>query len=286
MKSILLMAFLIFSAGTWADCSSQLAESFQTPFGSEEELSLVDQFKAYLEVLYEKHVVTLVDLHRAQEVFQKTGQLENPLKKTDTPNIERDIHYDNLQNYVQFFSPEEVKEIGSWFTQFIAGIEKVLQAKSQANAQTEQPFRPIKFLQFKANGTTSASKNYKRFINFIQSTLTRTKFIVNHDFEIMDAPVTQFQWAKIMKYNPSSYPEETDLNLLNRVLIDGKVLVMNGDDAVNEQTLWDAMKFANQMSILNNLKPVYDLSKVGLRRLADKPHLLKINAPNGDIYQA
>ena len=295
MKIALVIVLFVGAVQSWADCVSFLTLS-ET---ANQDLTPVEGFQAYLQELLQKQVLTADDLQRMQSVLRATDQLENPLGNYNEPSIERDIHKENLQNYVEAFSSsaQDKANILLWLNNFVTHLIKVKQSKEEIGDLTQLAMRPIHFIKVNSNGLINNEKSwpYKKIVNTIQSLWSTSSTIINHDFEIMDAPVTQAQWAQVLKNNPSFMTGTTEVQLIEEpltVLIDGNPIRINMDWAVNNVDFWDAVVFANKMSELHNLKPVYDVSEVqltpgpngGINALV--PQALKINSVDGDIYKA
>ena len=79
--------------------------------------------------------------------------------------------------------------------------------------------------------------------------------VTGHTVEILDTLVTQAMWAKVMR-------ENLDVQIANH--------------AVVGVSWWEAIEFANKLSIQQGLKPVYNIGPQGT---------VTINAPGEDIYQ-
>lgn len=110
-------------------------------------------------------------------------------------------------------------------------------------------------------------------------------------FEMMSTPVTQRMWAEIMGENPAHFFDREDSLELR---INGKPIKMQPDHPIENITWLSAAIFANKLSISRGLKPVYDLSEVQVApwMKAEKGEIyhsagdLKLDAPNGNIYEA
>lgn len=139
---------------------------------------------------------------------------------------------------------------------------------------------------------------------------------LTHPIEMGATLMTQAQWVALMGANPSFHIERRvfpELHESVEVKIKGQAVMLQPDLPVENITWWSALVAANELSKLHGLPPVYDLSSFtftdsslwnfpnnvlrgeseilraaargGLAPL-DPHHLVKINAPEGDIYQA
>jgi formylglycine-generating enzyme required for sulfatase activity len=96
-------------------------------------------------------------------------------------------------------------------------------------------------------------------------------------------------WVAFTGVNPSAF--KTGKHQTS-VRVEGKTVVLQPDNPVENITWWSALAFANKISEALGLPAAYDLSGVNfasgsaeagdLRALGGE---LKINAPGGDIYQ-
>ena len=107
----------------------------------------------------------------------------------------------------------------------------------------------------------------------------KSKVILTYPFEMTSTPVTQKMWHDEMQGLPTQQMIGNDFPLTN-------------------MTWWSAVTFANKLSLKHNLPIVYDLSAIkewdgdaangtlSPRNPIEAEQLWKVNAPNGDIYQA
>jgi formylglycine-generating enzyme required for sulfatase activity len=133
---------------------------------------------------------------------------------------------------------------------------------------------------------------------------------LTHTIEVMSTPVTQWQWAELMRGNPSKFVDGEYTIIAS---VNGKQIKMQPDNPVEMVTWWSAVVYLNELSKRNELTPAYDLSGIEFVDVLlpeDKRQVLqtpievfevaargalgtrdptvspKINAPKGNIYQA
>ena len=117
---------------------------------------------------------------------------------------------------------------------------------------------------------------------------------LNHPIEIMQRPVTQELWVKVMGDNPSQFAKEEHLVNINN--IENRLILMQPNNPVENVTPWSSIVFANRLSEIYNLRPTYDLSETKWEKgtRAEDGTLwpetgkgkVKIIAPNGNYHQA
>ena len=116
---------------------------------------------------------------------------------------------------------------------------------------------------------------------------------LDYAFEMQATEETQLRWVYVMGYNPSYFQEEKhcpDTHI--RIKIRGNIprVSLCPNHPVENINWWSAVVYANRLSELRGLAPVYDLSDMGFRGTAAKGTLkaisgkLNINAQDDNIY--
>ena len=104
---------------------------------------------------------------------------------------------------------------------------------------------------------------------------------------------TQELWVKVMGFNPSNFQEEDHCEGDEYKEIDTGVSLIPACryHPVENVSWWSVLVYANRLSEMSGLDPVYDLSGVTFEGEAKKGTLraiggeLKINASDGDLYK-
>ena len=84
---------------------------------------------------------------------------------------------------------------------------------------------------------------------------------LTHTIEVMSTQVTQKMWVDLMEKNPSHFQASK-----------------NDNHPVEKVSWWAAVEYANRFSIKMGLEPAYDFDV--------ESGLVKVNAPDGDIYRS
>ena len=118
---------------------------------------------------------------------------------------------------------------------------------------------------------------------------------LTHDFEVMNIPVTEELWLELMGNVPDIYRDINDIIMVESR--NGGHVQIRPQHPVTDINWWGAIMFANVYSKKHGYEAVYNTLNVNGRmginskgrfEPSDKKQLLnlKINAPDGDIYQA
>ncbi len=229
----------------------------------------------YLRFLIEKQAIAREDLER---YLKGNVLLEDVIRSNKKLNTIEISEYTNGLKSAKFMG-----DVADWESEVLAIIEaakiseeKIIQDRDMTQNAYFLPmiFHPI------PPGTFMMGEGQEEK----EVTLT-------HRTEWMSTKVTQSHWAKLMGANPSRFK-----GIHNFALdIDGKKIKMQGDHPVESVTWFSALVFANRLSEEHGLKPVYDFSAVKFKPVtsAEEGTLdniesgeIKINAPDGDYYQA
>lgn len=259
MRSYILILLLVFALPVSAkNCAAYLTTAQDIGLSENK----TDNFIAFLAVMHKEHVI-------GDEYLEKLakGEIGNPLKNQNN-NSEHIIFKDTFQDFVE--SNLDKNKIAEWANMIRNANTKIHREKEKNKKQTKNSFVKMKFHRIEA-GSFSIKRNDKP-VN-VQLTIP---------FEMMATSVTQKMWQEVMNgevFRRDSEPEGLDY----------PVVYINW---------WMAIIFANALSKKNKLPPVYDLSAItdwqgdwarGNYYPVDQRQaikLLKINAPDGDIYKA
>lgn len=233
---------------------------------------------AYLSSLLESGVLRDEDFARWFGLLEK-GELTNPITE-DLAQLKSafTIHREGIENILEQ-KGLDISLLKSWAGDLLRarGVTKNDKAKTQID--TRDSSLPIDFHPIPAGSARIATQNSK-----IEATFTNS-------IEVMETPVTQMQWVKLFKENPSVHVEGPHTHLFE---VDGRKIKLQPDNPVENITWWSAVVAANKLSVDRGLPPSYDLSGIkwvpGTRAedgsLQAESGEIKINAPEGDIYRA
>ncbi|MCY4645046.1 MAG: formylglycine-generating enzyme family protein [Bacteriovoracales bacterium] len=235
-------------------------------------------FKAYVELLIERQVITDKELIRFIEALER-GEIVNPISERKA-RVSRAalIHRKGIQIYIDETKPNP-RELLEWSHRILKEKKIVRKVRVKVQEETEDIhqkmiFRPV---------------TGKRF--FIGEGIYQKEIHLTNTIEVMSTPVTQKQWTEIMGENPSYFSggigsTEKEVN--------GKRVLMRPDHPVENVTWWSMIVFANRLSESLGLKPAFDLSDIKWRKgtraengtLEAESGEIRINAPGGDYYLA
>lgn len=271
MKKYFLILILIFNFSSQAkDFSCNLFLNFASSLVGMDE---TDQLITYFGVLLNENIMDTNDLKNFIDHLKEKNHYTNPLQKKVATQTSAGYQSENIEAYLKNSDRLDQVRIISWAEDLLNKKEQVKRQRTKSEEQTAHPYQKMKFHRIDAHGK------------------------INHSFEMMDTPVTQWIWAERTgqngsqltdaNNNPSSPPIEH--------VFKGKKVTLWPNHAVNGVSWWAAAQFANQLSIEKGLTPVYDFNHVkfteesianGTWILQDKFAEIKINAPDGDIYKA
>ena len=270
MRYLIVVVLLFFMQTIHAkNCKAFLAPAYDTS------LSVTENFLSF--------ITTLLDNHVLQPKYLDTlsnGDFSNPFR--DPLARSEDIIYQStFQDFIN--ADLDKKQIVEWAKKMLQKSNDVEKEKAAKSKETANPFISLNFAKIKGGSFTIKSKFPDRDDRY-----TIKSFMVSR------TKVTQKMWADVMGTNPSDKENGQSLMTLS---IKGKNIDLYPDHPINNITWWSAIAFANKMSELDGLKPVYDLSKIkkwkgsvadGNLRPAKETdiRLIKINAPNENLELA
>ena len=260
--AMLVMGSPISSASSFA-CKLALANLKENTFPVTETLI------SYFEALLANQKITTKEL-TTTAVGLKQDQLLNPIsEKRAAQDSDAQIHFVAIAEYLKEPSLDKNK-LRAW-------LQKTLQMRGEIDKDKEQKKAEAEHAYSKRLKVVPAGK---AILGFGQE---KREIIFHHDLAVMDTKVTQFDWFVLMNENP--------------FLVDNKI---REDHPVEKINWWSAITFANRLSVKEGLQPVYDLSEIEWLSgtSAEKGNLtpkrgddaairlIKINAPNENIYEA
>lgn len=264
MRSLLIVLIwaLSFPATAGQPCFQQL--NLTTP-------NTTEGLITYLSSLLEQRVIGVTEI--SQLVLSlESGQVTNPFTEIQaTIDSKAFIHRQEIQR--QLLNPHlDRARLLRWIKDLMAGKLSVQIARENAQALTHDLYQKIDF-QPVPGGTVRLDGHKKEVA----------------PFEMMTTPVTQKQWADIMGENPSFFQ---DWPGSMEIRYGEKAIQMQPDHPVEQVDWWSAVNFANELSKRAGLTPAYDLSAITFipnnpagGHMLYRKGLLKINAPNEDIFQ-
>ena len=241
---------------------------------------------SYIARLLDEQIINIDAIKILKQELETGKALSNPVphkiigdKVVFTSSL-NEIHYGVLAEHLKLLTLNN-RPVLRLLGDLIAKDEKISSQRRTVNNQTYKknvkmefvPIAPGHFQMYKAD------------------TLKRTQVEVPYSFEMMKTVVTQKMWAEVMANNPTYLPNGLRTE---EIVVDNKKILIAPDYPVMAFTFWSALVFANKISELNNLKPVYDLSELMFKTTDDeaKDQLmvisgkLKFNAPDNDITKA
>ena len=254
--------------------SSSWSQNSCDPFLNHTSTVTVD-LQAYLQRLIAERVIVISDLEQMSKELEQNRVITNPMNKLE--NSAQSIHHETLEKYLKAKIDKDA--LLAWLKEFLQEHKSTETKKNEVQTETKSSHNRMEFKRVEAG-------SYKmHWLGFKPHLITLT-----HPIEVMTTPVTQLMWAKIMGTNPSHFangPEKVTLN------IDGKEITLQPNHPVEKISWLSALFFANEVSKLHGLPPVYDLHEIEIeedfikRGVAHAQTIkIKINAPHGDIYQA
>lgn len=246
-----------------------------------------DGFISLLQDLLERQILNTTQLNRFAESLA-LNEIANPILESETwTSSSALIHFHAIQKYLNRGQLEHAR-ILDWTTKTLTELGQTRELKKEAREKTSIPiyqmeFNPVEGKEFEmgvgrdyANGPPGAK--------------SRVTVNLTHSYEMMSTHVTQAMWAQVMGSNPS---EDKIGEGSTTMEINGNLVSMLPNHPVNLISWLSAVEYANRLSILKGLKPAYDLSEIiyvkgtsaEAGNLQASSGRVKINAPDGDIYQ-
>lgn len=240
------------SARVYSSCDAQLGENT---------VNVTENFISYLLRLFDERVISAQDVEQLVQEIRSQNKVSNILQTKSQVGSEYLYHSQALQEYI------DSKQLNHsiLLTRLQLIVDHWKHEQGQRNQTTEKTKAAIVEIRFNPIYATTKLK---------------------HSFEMMITPVTQAMWVDVMKRVPRlAFSNLRDPN---------GILFNNGKDvfsywenyAAGGVSWWDAIEFANKLSEMQGLPPAYDTSEIDFNSPMGPKGRLKINAPDGDIYQA
>ena len=271
MKVLIFSLILLMAQACFADCGKFLTMPNDTATNS-----VTYQFLSFVAVLLEQRVISEDYL----SILVK-GKIRSPFTAI-RDSSKQDIYEPYFTAYLeQDLDKEKIK---TWAQEKLQNAKAVQEKKTESKNKTQNPFYKMKFHKI-AGGTfdIGPGRNNK--------TDQKIRVIVP-DFAMMETKVTESMWAEVMGGIP-----KTTGQFYPFVLPNGKRVNIFPDMPVTAVSWWSVIEFANRLSILHGLEPVYLFNKEELAwigqaedgslivRLNDSIDF-NINAPDGDVHRA
>jgi len=152
----------------------------------------------YLQKALEEHAIGQAELFRLIEKL-KDNILENPITKEQAMlDGQLQIHEKNIQSYIDK-GDVDLTELLLWAENNLIEENRVRKSREETREVTQEPYQKIYLNPLPANIKFKIGRK-KRFRFRRAVTLTNR-------IEMMDTPVTQYQWIKVMGENPSQFVE-------------------------------------------------------------------------------
>lgn len=231
-----------------------------------------DKAIAYMGSLYDRRIIGNAELARFFEVI-KRGQIANPISEDDaltSPTLF--IHREGLERRLNN-GKIDLERTREWTELTLKNGAAAQVNRESARSESQATYSKIEFHPV-------PGRKFKIGKNQQSATLT-------HEIEVMSTPMTQKQWVEIFDENPSTF--KTGEDSVKESGVD-----LRANSPVETMTWWSAIMAANKLSRINNLPEVYDVSGIQWKpdthpengTLKRERGALRINAPEGDIYQA
>lgn len=237
MKLLILVAFLITAQISQAKV---LGSCDETLIDQEVDLDLTDKLIAYFSALAADHVLTNEDLTKLYQTLDNQNQLFNPLSKAVELSSASKTHSDTIDFYLTQENYIEKSKLKAWLAKFLAMGNEVQDARAQAKIATESLYLPIKFHRIDP-------KNSKT---------------LNYAFEVMEIPITQYQWfssggvvSTFLGVNKQLFLK----SLPDFVTINDRRFFIAADEPMHGVEWTMIVHFANAFSVLNGYPPAYEI---------------------------
>ena len=225
MRSLLIFLVVCLAPLTYAKTFS--CNKFLNSISEGDTAAITESLISYLSVLLDKRVWDYQELKAFTKALEEKNILSHPFGQTSIDTrLERKIHYENLQNYLDHSSSINKSEVLKWAKSIVEKTEEVKVRREQSEEQAKDVYIKMRMLPVdftKLNQPPNVS--------------------LSHSIEMTQTLVTQDMWMKEMGKNPSYFKR-------------------GGDYPVENMSLWSAMMFANKLSVRDGLKPFYDLDHI------------------------
>ena len=231
-----------FSKGVKAEDCTEFFRSSRANLSNVKE-SVTEGLISYLALLLERRAIGAQELrHLIQSL--KSGQLIAIQESDAVLNSELYEHYKGIQEYAAFGGLDR-ELISKWAEEKLEHTQEVRDERSLVREETEEIHQMMEFV------TISLGKFLKKQAD------KENEVAIEVPFEILSTPLTQLQWALVMRENPSEFSDgESSITLS----ISGKTIQLQPDHPVENVSFFDIEG--------------YYLSEDGATRLRKKDYLL------------
>ena len=221
--------------------SSHCQFLLEVPAPSKENREIAATIIAYLDQVMTEGAGTLEVEKLQQMLLEQNITLANPIhKRAGSRAI---IHYEGLQRLLDLvgIDDRELKtEMIQWLEQYLEQIDGEQKQRVAASTKTSALSEEMKFIRIPPGSVTIMGLNEFMGLNELE------KVEISENLAIMSTPITQKIWWDYTGERPSHFS-------------DGESTM---DHPVENITWWSAIEFANWLSELEGLRPVYDTSLI------------------------
>ncbi len=276
LAGFLVMMMLSTKALAAEDCGSLLTKSAQMP-KSFAATDATHGLIVYLTALEDDHILGAEEIQNFSENLEQ-NILVNPItEKLAALSTTLKIHREGLETYF-LAGGLDVSRLREWAKRSLSELKTEDVERDTVESKTDNAFKEIVFHPVvpKPFKMGTAKKERDRVLRELAQ-----------PFEMMSTPVTQYQWAQVMKANPARFTEgEAAIS----VTVEGAVLIVQPDHPVERVSWWSAVIFANHLSQLKGLKPAYILDEsaisgdAALGTAMSATQLIRYNSSSGSVY--
>ena len=246
---------------------------FLNTTSSNESSDITDNLIGYLSTLIETGVLSTQDLEKIVMEVKTTGHFINPLVNTQSVESKFYIHSKNLEQYIHADQNLDKSKFLVWAEEYLKIKGQEAHRKKETQKKTNLPHRGMR-------------------LNEIEIWQKDNPILSRKKIAVMDTPVTEGMWVDLMEGIPALINGVRAKSGYISITRNGKVIEIQPDHPITRISWLSAMAYANALSKKHGLKEVYDFSASSpcegdpaLGTFKCKQFIIKINAPDGDIYQ-
>ncbi len=236
---------------------------------------LTETLIAYLKELTDEQILKVSSLEVMLEKLE-LGELINPISGKYL-SVAEELHRVQLESYIKDERLQRAVLL-DWLKEFVSLDSMNVKERIAVNTAAQEVIFKMQFYPIKAGkftmGDSRRSRGDFRRKNKVAVELT-------HDFEMTSTPITQYQWAEVMGNNPSKN--------WNWRIHETEVFIFNGTRVIPNHPVtsvaWvQALEFANRMSELHGLRPVYKMNRSWIQT---EPRVeVSLADPTKSVYEA
>lgn len=233
----------------------------------------------YLDDLLAQKTISLQHLNLFLRGLEK-GQVIVPISEEEADvDVALAIHREGLQRRIGAGSFDR-KLLVNWVKGVLKAQDKTTAERNDVSRESKESYPNVKF-----HPVSRGKFEYMYHSDLIY------KIEFTHDIEVMSGPVSQTTWVEYMGKNPSHFKTGPDSVF---AVVKGSKVELLPNHPVENITWWSALAFANAVSEAHGRTPVYDFADIIWKKgtsaaegtLEAESGELRIDAPNGDVYQA